>query len=129
MKSVFWTLSTLTLLAGCDAAQEAMDGVAREQQPMTLVFQPGYKMQVGGKPATIFGTAECPKADKFMKALFGPAPDEGQRECVVIAPDAEFVDVIVGFPDGPVQETWTVERDGNRTMLFRADGGYVTESK
>ncbi|HGY2474936.1 TPA: hypothetical protein ACNU8V_006424 [Pseudomonas aeruginosa] len=129
MKTVFLALAAITLLAGCDAAKEAMNQVVKEQQPMTLVFQSGYKMLVGGKPAPVFGTDECPKADKFMKAIFGPEPDEGQRACVVIAPDTSSIDVLVGFADGPKRETWTVERDGDRTMLRRADGSYLTEAK
>lgn len=57
------------------------------------------------------------------------ASDEGQHACVVISPDTKSVDVLVGFPDSPARETWIVERDGDRTMLQRADGSYLTEAK
>ena len=63
-----------------------------------------------------------------MKVLFGPDPNAEQRACVVVAPDTSSVDVLVGFADGPARETWTVERDGNRTMLRRADGSYLTDA-
>lgn len=132
MKHVALALALALSVSGCDAVKELGETVAKtvpDHAPMTLVFQSGYKMLVGGKPAPIFGTDECPKADKFLKVLFGPEPDEGQRACVVIAPDTTSVDVLVGFAGGPARETWTVERDGNRTMLRRADGSYLTEAK
>lgn len=129
MKNALFALVTLILLAGCDAANEALAKVVKEQAPMTLVFLPGYKMLVGGQPAPVFGYDECPKGDGFMRVLFGPAPDEGEDVCVVIPPDAKSVKVLVGLPAGPTQETWAVERDGNRTMLRRADGSYLTEAK
>ena len=130
MKNVFFALVITTLLAGCDAANDLVTKIASEEQkPMTLVFNSGYMAQVGGKAVPIFGTDECPAADKFMKVMFGPEPDEGQRACVVVAPESKTVNVLVGGGSSPKPEVWTVERDGNRTMLRRADGSYVTEAK
>jgi len=130
MKSVFFSAIALTLLAGCDAANEAMSKIVKEEQPITLVLNAGTKVQLDGKVVPIFGNDKCPSADKFMRVLFGPEPDEGQRSCVVIAPESQTINVLVGGDDRPLQEnwlveTWAVERDGDKTMLRRADGTYV----
>ncbi|WP_427121379.1 hypothetical protein [Pseudomonas aeruginosa] len=128
MKNTLFAVAALALLAGCDAAKEAITEIVKEEQPMTLVFPAGYMAQVGGKAVPIFGADPCPSADKYMKVLFGPEPDEGQRVCVVVAPESKTVNVLVGGGERPELETWTVERDGNRTMLRRADGSYVAEA-
>ena len=130
MKSIILALAALTILSGCDAANDAISQIVKEEQPMTLVFNAGYKVQLGGKVVPIFGNDVCPSADKLMRLLFGPEPDEGQRSCVVVAPETETVNVLVGSVDRPMQEewiaeTWAVERDGEKTMLRRADGSYV----
>ncbi|MFU4920766.1 hypothetical protein ACM7Z6_13380 [Pseudomonas aeruginosa] len=128
MKNTLFAVAALTLLAGCDAAKDAMSEIIKEEQPMTLVFPAGYMAQVGGNAVPIFGTDPCPSADKYMKLLFGPEPDEGQRACVVVSPETQTVNVLVGGGERPELETWTVERDGDRTMLRREDGSYVTEA-
>lgn len=130
MKSFILALAALTILSGCDAANDAISQIVKEDQPMTLVFNAGYKVQLDGKVVPIFGNDVCPSADKLMRLLFGPEPDEGQRSCVVVAPETKTVNVLVGSVDRPMQEawiaeTWAVERDGEKTMLRRADGSYV----
>ncbi|MGG2621668.1 hypothetical protein [Pseudomonas aeruginosa] len=129
MKNFLFSLALLAFLAGCDAANEAATKVIQESGPMTLVFHPGYKMLVAGKPSPIFGTDECPKADPFMKAFFGPEPDEGDKSCVVVAPETKSVEVLISSTGRPVKETWTVERKNDLTMLRRADGSYVLDAK
>jgi len=130
LKSFILALAALTILSGCDAANDAISQIVKEDQPMTLVFNAGYKVQLDGKVVPIFGNDVCPSADKLMRLLFGPEPDEGQRSCVVVAPETKTVNVLVGSVDRPMQEawiaeTWAVERDGEKTMLRRADGSYV----
>ncbi|HBO5514605.1 TPA: hypothetical protein L4559_003499 [Pseudomonas aeruginosa] len=128
MKNFLISLAVLAFLAGCDAANEAATKVIQESGPMTLVFHPGYKMLIDGKPSPIFGTDECPKADPFMNAFFGPDPDEGDKLCVVIAPETKSVEVLVSIAGQPVKEAWTVERNKGRTMLRRADGSYLADA-
>lgn len=128
MKKFLISLAVLAFLAGCDAANEAATKVIQESGPMTLVFHPGYKMLIDGKPSPIFGTDECPEPDPFMKAFFGPDPDEGDKSCVVISPETTSVEVLISNAGRPVKETWTVERNKDLTTLRRADGSYVLDA-
>lgn len=134
MKNTILALAALTFLIGCDAAKEAMSDIVKDDRPMTLIINAGTKVQLDGKVVPIFGNDLCPSADKVMKALFGQEPHEGQRSCVVIAPETQTVHVMVGGDDRPLQERWaveiwTVERDGDKTMLRRDDGSYVKPVK
>ncbi|WP_147464699.1 hypothetical protein [Pseudomonas cannabina] len=132
MKTVPLLLVLALGLSGCDAAKEQGANVTKnsDRAPMTLVFKSGYKMLVDGQEVPIFGKDECPPANtNVMTSIFGPDPDDGQRTCVVIAPDTKTVSVSVGLSEGPADETWTVERSGGRTMLRRADGSYLAAAK
>jgi len=112
----------LTLLTACDAGKDTIRAITN---PGAIVLHAGYKVQVDGKPVPIFGNDQCPSANKLIKVLFGPEPDEGQRSCLVVAPETKTVSVLVGSGDNPVHETWVVERECDMTMLRRADGSYV----
>ncbi|THJ45097.1 hypothetical protein [Aeromonas veronii] len=107
------------LLSACDSVTELKNTVVRElvnaTPPVTLVFPSGSKLLVGGKPSFISGSDAC---------------SDGQKNCVVITPDTELVEVFVASSsaDAPRQEIWTVKRDGDKTMLLGTDGsqiGYV----
>lgn len=133
MKYPALCIALAVCLSGCDAANDLATRVGKVAQPnvgthepMTLVIKSGYKVIVGGRPASIFGRDTCPPSNtKFMTALFGPSADDGTSSCVVIAPDTKTVVVTVGTPDGTTDEVWTVERSGDRTMLRRADGSPI----
>lgn len=131
MKTVPLVLALLIGLSGCDAAKElgAQVGKSSDQSPMTLVLKPGYKMLVDGQPAPVFGYQKCPPGDKGMRDLVGSDPDEGKPICIVISPDTQTVSVRVELRDGLSEEVWTVEHSGDRTMLRRADGSYLSAAK
>lgn len=125
-------LTILTVvLSGCDVATDLGIKIATAYPFKTpnLVLSPGYKMKVGKEVAPVFGNGECPSADKSMRMLFGPNPDEGQLTCIVIAPETKEVFVTVGLREGATREIWKVERSGGRIMLRRADGSYLASAK
>lgn len=134
MKNTILAFAALFFLTGFDDAKEALSDIVKDDRPMTLIINPGTKVQLDGNVVPIFGNDFCPSADKVMKALFGQEPHAGQRSCVVIAPETQTVHVMVGGDDRPLQERWTVEtwtvvRDGDKTMLRRDDGSYVKPVK
>lgn len=120
-------------LSGCDAGNDLAARVGKiaqpsigEHEPMMLIIKSGYKVVVGGRPASVFGKDKCPPSNtKLMTAIFGADAADGTRSCVVIAPDTKTVAVTVATPEGTTDEVWTVERSGDRTMLRRADGSPI----
>ena len=134
MKNMIFALALVAALSGCDAASNIGAALAKTlpaQPPMTLVILPGYEMIVDGKSAPIYGKDECPKRDGgFLNALFGREPDELESHgCVVITPDTKTINVTIGLPTGPSEETWSVERDADRTMLRRENGDLLAGAK
>lgn len=119
------------LLQGCDAAKEIGAQVTKmlpDHEQLPLVFKPGYKMQVNGMSAPVFGKDECPSLTRWFPGLnFSPDADEGRRLCIVVGPETKTVPVTVVLPEGPIEEVWTVERSGDRTLLRRPDGSYLAE--
>lgn len=81
------------------------------------MISPGYRMQVGAQAAAVFDSDEC------------PPPEEDQHRCIVIEPETKTVSVLVALKDGLAPEIWTVEHSGDNTMLRRADGSYLAETK
>lgn len=114
-------------LIGCDLMTE-IGGKVRalagdyEGKPITLVFAPGYRINIVGKPVPVSGFDKCPPPDEAMAKLFGAESLSEEANCIVIKPDAKSVEVTLGLPDGPVREKWSVERNGDRTSLRRPDG-------
>lgn len=132
MKYAALCIALVACLSGCDAANDLAARVAKDSgahEPMTLIFKSGYKVIVGGKPASVFGKDPCPGNTKIMTAIFGTSADDGTRSCVVIAPDTKTVAVTVAMRDGTTDEIWTVVRSGDRTMLQRADGTFIAAAK
>ncbi|MNG45852.1 hypothetical protein D3C79_36920 [compost metagenome] len=84
----------------------------QNHKPVSLVFKPGYKFQINGALMPVFGTKSCHK-------------DNTPRECILIEPETQFIDVLVGYADGYKREVWVVERNDNIARLRRADGQYV----
>jgi hypothetical protein len=122
MKHVPVVLALTFALSGCDVAKKIgaqFEAKVPGHEPATVVVQPGYKMQVNGQAAQVFGKDECPPSRS----------DEGKRLCIVITPETKTVPVTVVLPGGPVDEVWTVERSADRTMLRRADGSYLAAAK
>lgn len=135
MKHAVIALIVALGLSGCDAAKELGSSVSKTMldnypNKMTLVIHSGYQMLVGGQPAKVYGTEECPPADKYMKMLFGSDQYEHVQQCVLIASDTKSVTVTVVLPDGSAsKEAWAVERIGEQVMLRRADGSLLAEAK
>lgn len=113
-----------TLFAGCDGSVEKL-GAILSDEPMTVVFAPGYEIAIDGKPAKVFGTDICPKEDRAMNVLFGPSSHEGSSDCLVISPTAKTVQARVVI-DGKIwDEVWSVEHYEHKPFevsLRRPDG-------
>lgn len=129
MKALLIALGLASALSGCDAANELAAKVAQDQRPMTLGFHSGYKLNVGGQSAPVFGTDKCPPADPVWEKIFGSDPDADKQTCILIPPNSKQVSVTVGLPTGLTAEVWNVERSGDRTMLRRGDGTLIVDAK
>lgn len=76
MKLIFGTLllSASGLLSGCDQLGKEL-ATLYPNDPVTIVFSPGYEVAIDSKPIGIYGFDTCPKADAAMEKFFGPAPN------------------------------------------------------
>lgn len=124
-------LPLLTLIAGCDAVGESMASL--EFDP-TIIFPPGYEIQVSGQAVPIYGFDECPSQEALFSWVFDSQPFAGSQNCVVLSEDRPSVAVMIHLPSGPVTEVWTILRETNeseggrtyhRTRLQRPDGSPV----
>lgn len=110
-------------ISGCDNAKQSVE-TQPIKRPMTLVISPGYKVKVGGRIVSITGSEDCSVSNNDVVNLGGAASAES-RSCIVIKPTTQKVAVLIGSPDGPLHENWTVVRSGNNAVFQRADGSYV----
>src|ERR1035437_7066745 len=107
MKRISLVLSVVALLAACDAVTSYYAEMAATNQP-TVVFSPGYKIMVDGKPVPIAGFDDCPKTDPIMVKVIGESRLDGSHDCIVIEKDRKNVSVQVGLAGGTVTEQWTI---------------------
>lgn len=125
-KTAALTFSCTVLLTGCDflgeVGKKAFELSGLEQKPFTLVIPPGYRVNINGVAAPIFGFAKCPPAGETM---IGDTGYDDEPVCIVIKPTDDSVDVLAATPGGPVREHWAVEREGGKTRLRRPDGELV----
>lgn len=119
-------------LTGCDKLRDYFTKTAISHEP-TLVFSPGFKILIDGKPVPVTGFDDCPKADPVMNKIFGDDPLAGSHDCIVLSKDRKDVRVRVADPTGVVTEQWTIVRETgkagdrpySRISLKRPDGSLV----
>lgn len=113
-------------LSGCDQARDIGE--------TTLVFTPGYMIDVDGQDVAIAGFDDCPRQSALMTRVFGPAPNDGGMDCIVLSEDRSAVSVRLFLPGGSVIEKWEIIRETGsseggrfykRTALKRPDGTLV----
>lgn len=118
---------------GCAVPLELVE-MARAQSEPTLVFPPGYEIELSGQAVPIEGFDECPSQGAFMTKVFGPSPNDGASNCIVLSKDRSTVPVRIFLPSGAVIEEWEIHRETGetesgrfykRTSLKRPDGTLV----
>lgn len=123
-------------LSGCDQARDIGEyTVGAYDMPSststTLVFTPGYMIDVDGQDVSIAGFDDCPRQSALMTRVFGPAPNDGGMDCIVLSEDRSAVSVRLFLPGGSVIEKWNIIRETGsseggrfykRTALKRPDG-------
>lgn len=115
----------LISLAGCDRTEKI--GAIMSDEPMTLIFTPGYEIAVDSKAVQIHGGDICPKQDRAMNVWFGASSNAGLANCLVIGPTTKTVMVQLALAS-PVVEEWAVIRDEKhlgRVSLRRPNGLFV----
>lgn len=126
-------------LTGCDQARDIGEyTVGKHDMPSststTLVFTPGYVIDVDGQGVSIAGFDECPRQSALMTRFFGPAPNDGGMDCIVLSEDLSTVSVRLFLPSGHVVENWEIIRETGeleggrvyqRTYLKRPSGELV----
>ena len=130
--ALFLYAAAAVLLAGCDQFRDYYSQMAIDHEP-TLVFAPGFKILVDGKPVAVVGFDNCPKSDPVMNMIFGDDPLAGSHDCIVLSKDRKEVQVQVADPKGVVTEQWTIiretgktgDRPYSRTSLKRPDGSLI----
>lgn len=131
MKKHLMLLCLTIAMAGCDLAEKVGSQIAKlaGEEPVTIVFQPGYVVVSGGIPLAIIGQDACPKPDRLMQIIGGGA-HTNSNDCLVIPPSATEVSLtVVDMTNGKSSpERWTVTRSGDndlRMHLFRENGDPV----
>lgn len=133
MQTVTLVYAVIVGLAGCDAVTNYVAELAIANEP-TILIAAGYWIEVAGRPVPVEGFDECPKQDGIMAKLSGPAPDEGNSTCIVLAKDRAKVPVLVALPTGAAREDRDIIRDTgkaesgrdySRTSLRRPDASLV----
>lgn len=137
-----------SMLTGCERVGEQVAGfyykTAKLSSP-AVVISPGYKVllvnreqsmktPVEGETVLISGFDECPKQDRVMEFLFGPSPDEGRNDCIVLDKTRSSLPVQVAYVDARrvAVEQWKIHREetatGERTSLVPPSGDLVFEA-
>lgn len=126
IKNVFFSLTTVLLLTGCDQAHNVADSYVKLVNlsgvfpPPSIAISPGWKINDHGTLAEVYGLNLCPTS-------FGDVSLSG---CVIIGHEEKSVTVFIiklksGVTDKS-KELWTVERKGNLIFeLKRPDGSFV----
>ena len=108
MKNLIWAMVAVNLLAGCDTFED----MASAQQPKHIEISAGKQVQIDGQKVAIAGTSQC-------------LADTSRHDCIVIAPDTQVVEVLVGYPGQPRREAWTVKQVGEQRQLISGKGSTV----
>jgi len=96
------------LLAGCDTIED----MASALQPKAIEIGAGYQVQIDGQKVAIAGTSQC-------------LADTSRHDCIVIAPNTQVVEVLVGYPGQLRREAWTVKQMGEQRQLISGKGSTV----
>jgi hypothetical protein len=112
-------ISFIFLVTGCDKVENLYKSSIK---PVKVAISPGYKVDIDGKLAYIFGSSECPKEDPIMARLLGSNEPEAKNECIVITPETKNVKVLVVFNDHISNEDWKVIRKDDITYLATPNG-------
>lgn len=119
-------------LTGCDQAYDIPSSTST-----ALVFTPDYLIDVDGQGVSIAGFDECPRQSALMTRFFGPAPNDGSIDCIVISEDRSTVSVRLFLPSDHIVEDWEIIRETGeleggrvylRTSLKRPSGELVVPS-
>lgn len=136
------------LLAGCERlAEQAAAFYYKETKVAapTVVLGPGHKAvlakagESGNTSLTresviLSGFDKCPEQDRSMKMVFGPAPDEGRNDCIVLDKARTTVRVQVAYVTARrvAVEQWAIKRvagpDGERVSLVPPSGALLLEA-
>ncbi len=126
-------------LTGCDQARDIGEYTVGKYDmssstSTTLVFAPGYVINMDGQDVSIAGFDECPRQSALMTRIFGHAPNDGDMGCIVLSEDRSRVPVRLFLQAGSVNEEWEIIREAGesegdrfyqRTALRRPDGTLV----
>ena len=117
------------LLTGCGSeVRDRYEKLVAESAP-AVVISGGTRVLSNGAILVVWGDDLCPDNEGSMRALFGPSPDAGARNCILVPKDAASVSVHLSSPKkGIVTERWTIRREGPgalRTFFARPDGSPI----
>ncbi|MGN5048526.1 hypothetical protein ACTG16_21760 [Aeromonas sp. 23P] len=109
MKKIAMLLVAASMISGCDVMDDIHEHVKKMTKSPVVEIPSGYKVMIDNQEVPIYGTDFC-------------VSDDSRRDCIVIGPYTEVVEVIVGFPNRPLREAWTIKRIGEQVGLTRGDG-------
>jgi len=141
-------VAVTALLTGCQRIGEQVAAIYYKEAKVnapTLVLDPGYKVVlaktgVSGETSSsretvmLSGFDKCPKQDRVMEMLFGPAPDEDRNDSIVLDKTRSSVKVQVAYlTDRRVAvEEWNINRvaspAGERVSLVPPSGAILLEA-
>ena len=112
MKIIMFLCAVMSVLTGCDTVSSI---VASAPMP-SLMFSPGYRVQVGERVFPVWGEDSC--KDAFS------GPDE--RNCIDLGRDKAQVLVHFKREDGSTAaDQWSISRDGGKIAIYTATGEVV----
>lgn len=126
-------LISVFLFSGCSEVKKVYAEIP--SKPVNVVIGPGYKVDIEGEAAYVFGSHECPKNDPLMVKVFGQALSDGKSSCVVITPETKAVKVMLVFNDRILNEQWEIIREEEKkTMYIKRPNGspvgqYIDKNK
>lgn len=132
VKSGMFVLAAWSLfgLAGCDAGKTLSElgrpFIAQTDiKPTKVVIEPGALLSVDAREVRVYGTNHCPESsNRYL------SNEASKEKCVIVDVDTKSVDVTYyplaqdrSFNQGPVAETWIIERlDGDKVIIRSASG-------
>ncbi len=123
----------LVVLLGMTTGCQKMYSLVLPDHDQDIVFVPGYKVNLGGEEAVIFGFSQC-STYSDMSSKYEPSRTEMElpNSCIRMTPKDTSVDVLVVTGGERLRETWTVNRFNEYPLRFslrRPNGSLVAVAR
>lgn len=100
-------LAIATLATGCKRVHDSYREMGSDNFPVTVIG-PHFSALVDGKLIPVIGRDECPRNSGVMALLFGPGNAGSRHDCIILAPGATHVEVLLATESGIVNEIWEI---------------------